>query len=118
MQEVPMLDGQWNLYFISNLRNIDGGVIEFCDNKIRGGDSDCRYLGEFDLAEGVLSGELKAVSQDNKPHCLFGFHNQFSMYLYGNVESSQMDLTGYLANNPTIKVKLRCTKINPDLPSD
>jgi hypothetical protein len=107
-----MLDGQWNLCFISNLRNIDGGVIEFCDNKIRGGDSNFRYVGDFDLDEGVLSGEMKAVSQENKPHCLFGFLNQFSIYLYGNVESSQMDLTGYLSDNPTIKIKLHCTKID------
>jgi hypothetical protein len=109
-----VLDGQWNLHFISNLRNIDGGVIEFCDSKIRGGNADFRYVGDFDLDEGVLSGELKAVSHENKPHCLFGFHNQFSIYLYGNVQPSQMDLTGYLADNPTIKIKLHCTKIDGD----
>ena len=106
-----MLDGQWNLHFISQFRNIDGGVIEFCDNKIRGGDSEFSYLGDFDLKEGVLSGELKAVCHENRPHSLFGFQGQFRIFLCGNVQPSQMDLTGYLANNPMIKLKLHCTRV-------
>ena len=107
-----MLNGQWNLHFVSHFRNIDGGVIEFWDNKIRGGDSDFRYVGDFDLAGGIFSGELKAESREDRPHSLFGFLKQFSIFLYGNVQSSHMNLTGYLANNPSIKIKLHCTRID------
>ena len=109
-KEVTVLNGQWNLHFVSHFRKIDAGVIEFCDNKIHGGDSDFRYVGDFDLAGGIFSGELKAESREGKPHSLFGFLNQFSIFLYGNLQSSQMDLTGYLSNDPSVRIKLRCTR--------
>ena len=109
--EVCMLDGQWNMQFITPYRKIDAGVIKISDNKVCGGDSNYRYLGEVDLSEGVLAGELRAVSHQSRPFSIFGGLDQFRILLYGKVRSSSMDLTGYLADNPMVKIRVECTKV-------
>jgi hypothetical protein len=106
-----MLDGQWNMQFITPYRKIDAGVINISDNKFCGGDSNYRYLGEVDLSEGVLAGELRAVSNHIGPSSIFGRLDQFRILLCGKVLSSSMDLTGYLAENPMVKIRIECTKV-------
>lgn len=106
-----MLDGQWNLHFISTFTKIDAGVIEFADNKFHGGDANYQYLGDVDLNEDVLVGELRATTQQNRSHTIFGHLQQFRILLHGKVQSSFMDLTGYLADNPSVKIKVEGTRI-------
>ncbi len=107
-----ILDGQWNMQFISPLRMIEAGTIEFSDNKISGGDSNYSYLGDVDLNDGVLAGELRGVSNQARPFPIFGGLNQFRIFLYGEVHPSSMELTGYLADNPSVKIKIACRKIS------
>jgi hypothetical protein len=106
-----MLNGQWNMQFVSQLRKVEAGIIEFDNNKINGGDSNYRYLGEIDLNEGVLAGELRAISNQTKSYSIFGRLDQFKIFLYGDVHPSSMELTGYLADNPTVKIKIECKKV-------
>ncbi len=107
-----MLDGQWNVQFISKLRTIEAGTIEFSDNKICGGDSNYRYLGDVDLNDGVLAGELLAISNQDRASSIFGRLDQFRILLYGNVDPSAMELTGYLADNVSVKIKVACKKVS------
>jgi hypothetical protein len=107
-----MLKGRWNLHVISQFRNICGGVIEFSGRTIEGGGPDFSYRGEFDVRDGVISGELKAVDNNGQPQSLFGFPGQFHFYFCGNLLPSGIEFTGYLANNPSIQVKFHCTRID------
>ncbi len=106
-----MINGQWNLQFISPIRRVDAGTIEFEDNKFHGGDINYRCMGEVDLTNDMLDGELTVVGRKENSHMIFGFQDQCKILLHGRVESSSMDLTGYMANNPLVKIKVQCTKI-------
>jgi hypothetical protein len=110
-----MIEALWTVEFISNQGNIGAGVVIFETNRIFGGDVSYYYLGNYEIKDDIINAKVKVTHYAHEPLSIFGGLKEFTIHLSGKVQVPVATVSGYLLENPTQKIVVKCTK-RADLP--
>ena len=110
-----MLEALWSVEFVSTLGRSGGGVVVFETGRVFGGDGQYYYLGNYKVEGEIASGEAEITHYSGQPLSVFGPMEKFRIKVSGKLQAPIMELTGYLVDNPSIKIVMRLTK-RADLP--
>jgi hypothetical protein len=110
-----MIEALWTVEFISTEGNFGAGVVIFETNRIFGGDVSYYYLGTYEVKNDQLTSKVKGTYYFGEPLSIFGELKEFTIHLSGKIEVPVMTARGYLEENPSLKIAVRCTR-RADLP--
>ncbi len=110
-----MIEASWTVEFISTERNIGAGVVIFETNRIFGGDASYYYLGDYRIKDGQLTSKVRVKHHSGEHLSIFGELKEFTIHLSGKIEVPVMTARGYLEEDPSLKIAVRCTR-RADLP--
>lgn len=100
---------------MSSQGNMGAGVIIFESGRIFGGDISYYYLGKYEIKDDMLNAKVKITHYAYEPYSIFGNLKEFTIHISGKVQVPVAIAQGYLLENPTQKITIRCTK-RADLP--
>jgi hypothetical protein len=100
----------WTVTFHSSLGAGGAGVVTLTPGFISGGDATYYYLGTFDLENDRGTAEINVEHHSGPLNAVFGNLKSFRLKVSGKYQEPYMELHGYLANNPNMKISIKCTK--------
>jgi len=110
------VEALWTVEFISNLQVFGSGVAVLETGRIFGGDAKYYYLGEYNVdPNGLVNATVRVTHFAGEPYSIFGNVKTFSLLLSGKVNVPEMELSGFVAGSPQLRIALRMTK-REDLP--
>ncbi len=108
-----MLEAQWSVEFVSSQGVQGAGSVVFETGRIYGGDAQYLYNGTCEVKGNVLHADVEVTHFAGQPYSVFGPANQVHLKLAGQVTQPVMDLYGYLLEDPSQSIHVRCTKREP-----
>lgn len=106
-----MVDGLWTVEFISTLNYYGTGILVLSNNRLLGGDQGYYYNGDYQLTDGVISGNIDVVQYNRDIISVFGNIDHFSLTFRGELtEDNFIDGTAELVANPAMTIQIKCRK--------
>ena len=100
-----MNDGLWSVKFQTNLGLFGQGVVVVVGSRVLGGDSSFYYEGHLKVSADLMEGEITVIRFAQTLTSVFGNLEKFKLVLSGKIEEGKrMLMTGYLAENPSMKL--------------
>jgi len=82
----------------------------FEPEKIFGGDSQYYYLGQYEIKDEKISGQIEVTHFGNEPLSVFGPAKNFTLRISGQVHESAMTIEGQVEGAPQMQIKVICKK--------
>ena len=116
-----MLEALWTANFVSNHCVYGGGAVVFETGRIFGGDSQYYYVGNYEVSNGCISGDLEVTHFAGATESIFGSAVKFSLHVEGGLPDPHsitpvVNLTGCVVDQPDLQIYIELTK-RADLPS-
>lgn len=105
-----MIEALWTVEFLSSGGNVGAGVAIFETNRVFGGDVSYYYLGDYQTKNDEITANIKVTHYFGPPSSIFGQLKEFTIHLSGKIEVPVMTASGYLKEDPKLKIVVRCTR--------
>ena len=105
-----MLEALWTAEFSSNLGIFGAGVVVFETGRLFGGDSQYYYLGTCEVKNEVLEADIEVTHFAGQGFSLFGGLKKFHLKAEGKIKEPKMEISGYLKENPDLKIYIQLTR--------
>ncbi len=101
----------WTITFFSPTTEASGtGVVFLTGNQIFGGDKNYYYIGNYNVSNGFLEGNVDITHFAGDPQLIFGKKLNVRIKISGKIQEPNLKLTGYVIEAPAFKVEINCTK--------
>jgi len=104
-----MLEALWTIEF-GSYEAFGAGVVVFETGRIFGGDNQYYYIGNYDVKNDTVEGEVEVTHYSGPGYSVFGRLQKFHLKLSGKLQEPIMELQGFLIESPDKKIWVRCTK--------
>lgn len=105
-----MIEAMYGIEFASNLNDGGYGVVVLETGRVLGGDSSFTYIGNYAVTNGLIKAGVKCTNDRNSLQSIFGNLKEFNLCLEGKTDSRQFILSGYMVENPSMKIAVKLTR--------
>ena len=104
------LDALWSIEYATNHGDFGTGVVVMVAGHLYGGDSNFCYQGEYSLEGDELEGRIILKLHAGQPFPACSVEETITIRLAGNLKDSELEITGILEHDPTIKLFIHLTR--------
>lgn len=104
-----MIEALWSVLFVSNEEIWGSGVVVLETNRVLGGDSQYFYVGDYKIANGILSAEVQITHYSGEANTVFGEASAVKISVSGTANTNEFILSGHVVGSPEKLISIHCT---------
>ena len=106
------IEALWSLEFKTSDNYEGAGIVVFDTGRILGGDSAFIFVGNYEVSQGVVKGEVNVSRYSDKSGLVSAFPglNDFNLVISGDFDPRKMTLHGQVKEDASRHVTLTCVR--------